>query len=128
MHMNKPNTARLYIDGEYVADVSLGKSHLFKEAMDQYKEDENLGRLLWKLDGVKVEVLRRAELKQVYVCCSGYIHHGKTLSELASVNFKFDNCVADYYLRDREGNHFLKYSGNRKGKKGRKFPIIKKNF
>ena len=125
--MNKVGTARLYIDGEYIADVSIDKSPLYEEATEQYKEDENLGRLLWKLDGVRAEVTIKAK-KEMVCICGGSIQHGKTDNMIEWISFKFDNIVGYDSMKEEVSNNFLKYSGNRKGKKGKKYPIMKKNY
>lgn len=111
--MNKQLTARLYINGKYIADVNLDKAHLFKNAIEQYKKDENLGRLLWKLDGTKVK-------ERKYVVIGGdWVDINNKLNIYLTFNETID------YNKNYTEKHFLKYCGNRKNKK---YPIIKKSY
>lgn len=122
MTINKTGTARLYIGGEYVADVNINNMDVAKEAIEQYYEDENLGRLLYHLDGVKV---KEAEAT-ISIGLTGYdiVELEKSIGGMAAYNPRcFKEAI--YYNE----NHFAKYAGHRNGRHGiKKYPIHKKNY
>lgn len=120
MSINKIGTARLYIGGEYIADVNIDNLPQSKEAIIQYEKDENLGRLLWKLDGVKVN--KKA-------ICIGLTGYDPTKLQVSIGNMDLYNALNNNKNEYNNKNHFAKYIGQRKGKHGvKKWNINRKNY
>ncbi len=126
MSMNKAGTCQLWIDGKHVANVSLDKTEYYEQAVEQYKEDENLGRLLWLLDGVKV---KKDDVHRSVVCVNGActVKLEKNLFDGLQLQTISYNLKGESYFENID--HFAKYGGQRKGKSGyKKYPINKRNY